>query len=326
MSSRRRTLLALPVLAALALAGCAAPAETGSGDGSEGLRIVAVTDVYGDIAERVAGDSAEVTSLITSAAQDPHSYEATARDRLAVQKADIVIRNGGGYDDFLTTLLPAEGGPLVLDVVALSEHAAEAEAAGAGHEADGDPGHEGHGHEGHDHGAFNEHVWYDLAAVDALATALRDELSTRAPESAATVTAGYDALHGELRSLQDRVTTMSAEVTGREILATEPVPLYLFADLGLVNRTPEAFSAAVEAGSDVSPALVKETLDILRGGQIAFLAVNLQSAGAEVESLRIAASDAGIGVVDFSETLPEGEDYLSWMTLNLDRIAEALSA
>ena len=40
----------------------------------------------------------------TSTATDPHSYEATPQDRLAVEKADLIVANGAGYDSFITQL------------------------------------------------------------------------------------------------------------------------------------------------------------------------------------------------------------------------------
>ena len=78
---------AVPVFslaAVLVLAGCAtAPADSAA----DGVTIIASTDVYGDIAERIGGDAVSVTSIIEGAAHDPHSYEANVQDQLAVSKA-----------------------------------------------------------------------------------------------------------------------------------------------------------------------------------------------------------------------------------------------
>ena len=51
----------------------------------------------------------ELESHVLSLYLDGHSYEATARDRLTVQKADLVIENGGGYDAFIDGLIEASG-------------------------------------------------------------------------------------------------------------------------------------------------------------------------------------------------------------------------
>src|SRR5262245_53476653 len=100
---KKRSLLPLAVglAAVVGLSGCAAVA---SGDSGDRVRVVASTDVYGDIAATIAGDAADVTSLMTNPGQDPHSFEASAHSQLAVAKADILIENGGGYDDFMETL------------------------------------------------------------------------------------------------------------------------------------------------------------------------------------------------------------------------------
>src|SRR4051812_39856134 len=88
----------------LVLSGCASPAADGT-DG--GIQVVASTNVYAQIAEEVGAGAVDVTPIIHSAAQDPHSYEPSARDQLAVSRADLVIENGGGYDAFMDALVEA---------------------------------------------------------------------------------------------------------------------------------------------------------------------------------------------------------------------------
>ena len=50
------------------------------------VRIVASTNVYGDIARSVGGADVEVTSVIDDPAQDPHEFEANARVQLALSR------------------------------------------------------------------------------------------------------------------------------------------------------------------------------------------------------------------------------------------------
>ena len=65
------------------------------------VRVVASTNVYGDIARQIGGDQVQVTSFIDDPSQDPHSYEASPQNQLALSKARVIIENGGGYDDFM---------------------------------------------------------------------------------------------------------------------------------------------------------------------------------------------------------------------------------
>ena len=106
---------------------------------------------------------------------------------------------------------------------------------------------------------------------------------------------------------------------------TEPVPLYLLEAAGLENKTPADYTAAIEEGADVPPAVLKAAIDLVGSGGIRLLAYNLQTEGPQTRRLKDAAAAAGVPVVDFSETLPEGKSYLQWMADNVDDIGKALA-
>ena len=78
--AHRTLLTAFAILpaAALVLAGCSGSSASSASD-DDTIRIVASTNVYGDIAETIGGDAVDGHQLIDGAAQDPHSYEADAR-------------------------------------------------------------------------------------------------------------------------------------------------------------------------------------------------------------------------------------------------------
>jgi zinc/manganese transport system substrate-binding protein len=325
MRPARPLLLAVPIAAAaLGLAGCAPAAP--SVDDSR-LEVVASTSVYGTIAGTIAGDLAQVTSLITSAAQDPHSYEASAQDQLALSKANLVIENGGGYDPFIDTLLEAAGtDPIVISATEasglLDDHAEE----GQGGDEHADDDHADDEHEGHDHiEGFNEHVWYSFHAMEHLSEDIAAALSELDPANAPTYTANQAAFAEELAGLEARADELATTVGGGGVAITEPVPLYLLDELGLENLTPDDFSEAIEEGTDVAPATLQDTLELFDTGAVRLLAYNEQTASPETEQVRAAAEAAGVPVVSFAETLPEGSGYIAWMSENLDAVAQALA-
>lgn len=310
--------IALLPVSALVLAGCAGtgPAE------DDLLHIVASTSVYGDIAAQIGDDLVEVTSIIDSPAQDPHSYEASARDRLALERADVVLENGGGYDPFVDRLLEASAAePVVLTAVEIAG-LAEGEHAEDEHAEEAEP--DDHG--GHDHiEGVNEHVWYDLHVVDEVAHQLAHELGELDPGHAETYEANYARWAGGYEVLHDRVHELEEQYGGAAFALTEPVPAYLLLSIGLDDQTIPEFAEAVEEGTDVPPLVLQQMLEIAGSGELALLAYNSQTAGPETERVRDAADAAGVPIVEVTETLPEGEDYLSWMTANLDRIEAALA-
>lgn len=318
-SAFRKSLLGLAA-ATLALAGCAT--QPGEEAADDRLSVVASTNVYGDIASAIAGDLASVTSIVTSAAHDPHSYEASAQDQLALSKADVVIHNGGGYDPFIGTLLYASGSAAT--VITAAEVSGLIE--GDEHEGDHteDPADERDG-EAQDHiEGFNEHVWYSFHAVEAIAGEIAHELGRLDPANAAAYDSNHRAFAVSLEALEGEAGQLRSLVEGRGVVITEPAPLYLLSEVGLQNRTPDGLSEAVEEGGDVPPLVLRETLALIADGTIALVAYNDQTAGRETEQLIAAAEEAGVPVVSFSETLPEGADYSSWMSENLGKIRAVL--
>ncbi|MGJ9402468.1 metal ABC transporter solute-binding protein, Zn/Mn family [Arthrobacter sp. KK5.5] len=327
---RPSVLLSVTALASLVLAGCATEPAEESADGT--LAVVASTSVYADIARAVGGDGVEVTAIIDKTSQDPHSYEATAQDKLAISKADLVIANGGGYDQFIDVLTK----DLDMDENAVVTAVDHAEGA---HEGESEAGHDDHAggdesshseeetpadDDGHDHAAGNEHVWYDVHTVAAVAGEIAHRLGESQPENAEDFEANAEDFVASLKPVEDRIASLAEATSGKKFAMTEPVPYYLLLEAGLEDGTPQGFSEAIEQGDDVSPALLRELRDGLADGGYAVLAYNPQTAGPQTESVRSAAESAGVPVVEFTETLPEGTDYVSWMMSNAEALAAAL--
>ena len=307
--------------AALALSACSASEDGGDSGGDGTIRVVASTNVYGNILETVGGEYVSVESIINRPSQDPHSYEATARDKLAVSEASVVVLNGGGYDSFMEILVKEESvaSENVLNAVQISglEEEGHADEEHAEEETGGD-------HAGHSHGAFNEHVWYDPEAMGLLAEAAAERLAELDPENEQVFRDNAADFNTGIQDLEQRLDGLRDQASGRDVAMTEPVPAYLLEDAGLHNVTPDDFTESVEEGQDVPPAVLKTMQDLMASGSIAFLAYNEQTSTAQTEAVRRTAEDAGVPVVDFSETLPENEDYLAWMNRNVTAVQDVL--
>jgi zinc/manganese transport system substrate-binding protein len=305
---RRLSAVLLSGVSLALLAGCGDSSDSGSDDNSSAspssgsaVPVVASTNVYGDIVERIGGDRVTVTSIISDPDQDPHSYEANTRNQLALSKAKVVVENGGGYDDFIDRMLKSgDSSAELINAVKVSGRTAQ---------------------EG---GELNEHVWYDFPGVARIADRIAAALGKADPGNAATFTKNAEAFKDELTPLRDKEAAIKKKHSGEAIGITEPVPLYLTEASGLVNKTPEDFSEAIEEGDDVSAKVLRETLALYSDKQVEALVYNAQTSGPQTEKVENAAKKAGIPVVPVTETLPEGKDYLGWMTDNVDALANAL--
>ena len=302
------------------LTACSPTAESTRASVDDGVvEVVASTSVYGDIVSTIGGDKVRVNSIIACTSQDPHSYEATTQDKLAVSKAELLVENGGGYDDFISKLADDSGldHANVLNAVELSGLAPAEE---AGHTETADASGPAHSHEG-----FNEHVWYSLPAMSRLADAVAAKLGELEPASAGTFTSNAASFKESLAGLEARLATTKAAAGHAAAAVTEPVPSYLLAEAGLEDETPAEYKAAIEAGSDVPPAVMKAAVDLVRSGGVRLLAYNPQTEGPQTLALKEAAAAAGVPVLDFTETLPDGKSYLQWMTENVNGITKTLA-
>jgi len=285
------------VTAALFLAG--GVAGCGSSSGGDGkISVVTSTNVWGDVVAQVGGDLVDVTSIVSDPSADPHSYEGSARVQLALSKADLVVVNGGGYDDYATTMLDGlSSAPPVVEAVAVS---------------------------GRTDDDLNEHVWYDLPTVAAVANEVGAQLADVDPGNATTYTANAAAFTAKVDALVARTVEMAETVGGQAVAATEPVPGYLLDALGLVDKTPPKFAKAIEDETDVPPTVMRDTLALFTDHQVVALVYNSQTTGPQTEQVRAKAQAAGVPVVAVTETLPAGHDYISWMTANVDALVKAL--
>ncbi|WP_037080705.1 metal ABC transporter solute-binding protein, Zn/Mn family [Pseudonocardia spinosispora] len=303
MTSRRAALLAATTALALTgLAGCGQPATPAQAPSTPGtVNVVASTDVYGSIATAIGRDHVHVTSIIHSPDADPHEYESTPNDAVAVGQAKVLIANGGGYDEFAGKLLTASGGHAeAIDVSKLS---------------------------GLDTGEnFNEHVFYSLPTISKLADTLAADLGKADPADAASFTANATAFKAQLDGLNTKLAAIKAGHNGARIAITEPVALYLTEAAGLVNATPEEFAHAVEDGNDPPAAVLQQTLALFQGpDKVSVLVLNGQTESAITNQVEQAANTGGVPVIKVTETLPAGTmDYVTWMGGQIDQLSAAL--
>ena len=283
--------LAMGGLAALALGIAAAHAAP--------IGIVAAENVYGDVAQQIGGPDVAVVSILTNPNQDPHGFEASASTSRQVADARIVIYNGADYDPWMPRLLAASRAPSrnVIEVARLVYKRA------------GD----------------NPHVWYDVAAIFALAKTLTETLSTLDPDHRADYAERHAAFERSMQPLVERIAGMRRTFSGTAVTATEPVFGYMADALGLKMRNGR-FQLAVMNGTEPGAKDIAAFERDLKSRSVKVLLYNTQSGNALAARMRRIATDAGVPVVGVSETPAVGMTYAQWMSAQLEALGRALGA
>lgn len=289
-------------IAALASVGMlASVAACGSGRSSSEkngtIEVVASVNQWGTVAKTLGGGNVNVTSIINSTNVDAHDYEPTTSDIAKLQKAQVIIVNGAGYDAWAVK-------------AAQSAKATVVNAAEVGGVKDGD----------------NPHVWFSADVRKAVAQAI-----TEAYEQAdAAKKSDFDKLHDQWKSEENNVESKIAEVKqksdGLAYAATESVASYLAEDMGLTDATPSGYVRATANESEPTPTDIRQFADALKSGEIKLLIVNTQEESELTGKITNAAKSANVPMVELTEQMPEQYDSLTaWMESLVDAFSQVIA-
>jgi zinc transport system substrate-binding protein len=314
MMSFPRALGALLGTASLLLvAACGSTGSSGADSGQ--VSIVASFYPLQFIAERVAGDHAEVETL-TQPGAEPHDLELTPRQVASVSTADLVIYEKS-FQAAVDTAVEQSGNENVLDtttVVPLENHAE------ADHE-DGD--HEDGDHEGHDHGesGLDPHVWLNPQNMITITEAVTERLTATDPDHQADYAANAETLVEELTDVDDEFSTGLKTCERREFITSHAAFGYLAERYDLIQIGISGLSTEAEP----SPARIAEIQDEAKTYGITtifyetLVSPDVAKSIAGDLDLKTDILDPLEGITDQSR----GTDYLSVMRANLTALQQA---
>jgi zinc/manganese transport system substrate-binding protein len=285
----------MAVLLAGVVAGCgAAPADPTKG--ARVVQVVASANTWGDIARQIGGRHASVSSIISDPNADPHLYSSDPRDAARLARANLVVLNGAGYDDWARKLLGASPSS--------SRH--ELTIADALKPT-----------------ASNPHLWYDVPRLPDAARAIADALAAEDPKDAPYFRANASRFVESLQPLLHTIATIESRHPGAPVAYTESVPGYLLDAAGLKVQTPTSFARAIEGGNEPSPGDTQRMNDLISKRNVDALLYNAQTVTPVTKRLRALAARSGVPVVPVTETLPHGLTFQRWQ---LDQARALLAA
>lgn len=289
-----------PVVLACALAlGLAPPAAAAP------LQVSTTFTIIGDMAASVAGDAAEVTSLIPPGAE-VHNFQPTPSDIRAALDADLILWNGLGleawFDRFFRNMRDTPA-------VVVSEGVEPIPIA-----------------DGPYAGQPNPHAWMSTADALIYVENIRAALAAADPANAGTYAENAAAYSAEIEALAAPIRAQLAAIPeGRRWLATsEGAFSYLARDFGL----GEIYIWPINEANTGTPQQIRRAIDLIRKHDAA--AVFAEST-VDPRSAQQVARETGtpFGGVLFVDSLSAADGpvptYLDLMRVTTSRIAEALA-
>jgi ABC-type Zn uptake system ZnuABC Zn-binding protein ZnuA len=231
---RRRAMLVAACLAVVLAAGCSGSGGDGEAEGG-GLRVVATTTQVADFTRNVGGDQVQVTSLLKPGV-DAHDYEPSPADIDAIARADLVVQNGVGLEEWLDETITSSGyaGPVVDASQGVRLRQVDGEA---------DP-----------------HIWQDPGNAQLMAANIERGLAAAAPDGADAFAAGLAAYTSELKALDADVERRVDSLANRKVVTNHDAFGYYLERYGLelVGSVIPSFDTSAElSGRDLRDLVAK---------------------------------------------------------------------
>ena len=289
------SVLLIPVLCLLSACSSVSSASIGA---SHTIQVVAAENFYGDIVKQLGGSHVSVTSILSDPNVDPHEYQSNVQTGITVSKADLVIENGGGYDDWMDKILSAapNSNRLLLKGFEIAPTRLPE----------------------------NEHVWYSFDNVATIAQMITGDLKKLDGADAAAFDNNLQAFKQSLQPLQQKIAAIKAKYNGTPIGLTETIYLYQTKLEGLNVLTPFEFEKAIAEGNDPPADAVITATDQINKRQIKALIYNQQTITVVTTNLKNLALAKNIPLVPVTETMPPTKTYQTWMMDQLNALQTAL--
>jgi ABC-type Zn uptake system ZnuABC Zn-binding protein ZnuA len=294
------SIIATLTLTALFLTSCGSVPK----DNDNTLRVLASTTFLADITQNIAGERAQVESLLPIGA-DPHSYQAAPADVAKISESDLLILNGLGYENFIEPLLENAGdGKMVVEATAGLDPRKDSE----------------------NENGVDPHMWLDPNLVVTYVENIRDGLIQIDPEGAETYKSNADAYIAQLKGLDawtvEQVNTIPPE---RRLLVTNHEAVGYFAErygFEVAGSVIPSFSSNAAPSAQEMASLIDEVKKLNAP------AIFLDTADNNTLAQQIA-GETSVRIVDnlHLESLTEGAPaatYIDMMKYNVSRIVEAL--
>ena len=298
------TAAVLPLAAIVLASGCssssAADGGTASG-GNDTITAIGAENEYASVIGHVGGKYVHAVAILSNPNTDPHTFQASPSIAREISQAKLIVQNGAGYDDWVTSIEKAapDPGRKIINVQHLL---------------------------GLPDSTPNPHLWYKPATMPAVASAIAGDLAAIQPAHAAYFKANAARFTASLAPWNQALAQFKTKYPDTPVATTEPVADYLLQAAGADNMTPWSFQADVMNGTDPSAQDVAVQKSLFTGHKVKIFLYNQQVTDSLTESYINLAHANGIPVVGVYETMPTpGYDYQSWMLAEVHAMDKALT-
>ncbi len=252
------------------------------------VRAVGVENQYADVIAQIGGPYVSVQAIESSPAANPHDFETSPAIARKLSRAQLVVRNGLGYDSWSGRILKANPDPrrqtiVVQDLFGLARN------------------------------TRNPHLWYKPQAMPLVASAVAIALGRLEPAHQAYFQQQVHLFDASLKPWYQEISRFRTRYPHIPVAVTEPVADYLLKAMGCDIRTPWPLQAAIMNGTDPAPQDTSFQVRLLEKKTVRFMVYNRQVTSSLTRYFLEKARAGGVPVIGAYEIMPAGYSYQKWM-------------
>lgn len=277
---------------------------------SDKINIVTTIFPYYDFAREVAGDKANI-KLLLSPGSEPHSYDPSPSDIVAIENCDIFIYNGGESDEWVESVLSSLQNQNV-KILCMFDYVELLNEKNPDHTIGDEE---------------DEHIWTSIRNAEILINVIKDEISKIDEKNSNYYLENSRKIINQLDEIDNNIKEICNSAQNKTLVFGDRFPMIYF--LNDYNLNFECAFPGCSSETEPSLKVVTHLIDFVRENEIAvvfymdFSSGNIAKLIAEdtkAKPLRLS-SCHNVTKTEFEN----GETYYSLMKKNYSVLKEALS-
>ena len=278
------------------------------------LQIITSATFLNEFSQNIGKEMIDVTLLVPMGA-DPHDWEPTIRDREKLQKADVIIVNGIGYEHWIGSfdsndnqgiLVDTSNGISTLDSEKHDDHAKEDD-------------HDGHEEEDkNNHEDLDPHIWLNPVYAQLQVKNIANALSNSDPTNKNYYQSNAAIYNKELDLLDSKIRT---ELSGckTDFITFHNAFSYFSEEYGLTQHT---IISSNDSHGEVTPQTLENIISLARELNIKVI---FAEESTSTKTSQVIADEIGGKVLVLSPLeIVSDETYVEKMTQNLENLKDTL--
>jgi len=270
------------------------------------LQIITSATFLNEFSQNIGKEMIDVTLLVPMGA-DPHDWEPTIRDRERLQKADVIIVNGIGYEHWIGSfdsndnqgiIVDTSNGISTLDFEKHDDHAKEDD------------------HDGHEN--LDPHIWLNPVYAQLQVKNIANALSNSDPTNKNYYQSNAAIYNKELDLLDSKIRT---ELSGckTDFITFHNAFSYFSEEYGLTQHT---IISSNDSHGEVTPQTLENIISTAKKYDIKVIFAEESSS---TKTSQVIADEIGGKVLVLSPLeIVSDETYVEKMTQNLNNLKDAL--